>query len=90
NINPAPGDVGTYDLAFLPSVWADDTFMKTGIVEGNHLQTAEITNNETLTQKVLRVSMADHSGRWKFMRRYFYSDKGKNLLGYYGLFLRIK
>ncbi|ELS2926379.1 prophage tail fiber N-terminal domain-containing protein [Salmonella enterica] len=90
NINPAPGDVGTYDLAFLPSGWADDTFMKTGIVEGNHLQTAEITNNETLTQKVLRVSMVDHSGRWKFMRRYFYADKGKNLLGYYGLFLRIK
>lgn len=90
NINPAPGDVGTYDLAFLPSNWADDTFMKTGIVEGNHLQIAEITNNETLTQKVLRVSMVAHSGRWKFMRRYFYADKGKNLLGYYGLFLRIK
>ncbi|EIV4895943.1 prophage tail fiber N-terminal domain-containing protein [Salmonella enterica] len=90
NINPAPGDVGTYDLAFLPSNWADDTFMKTGVVEGRHLRIAEITNNETLTQKVLRVSMVDHSGRWKFMRRYFYSDKGKNLLGYYGLFLRIK
>ncbi|EAM8421900.1 hypothetical protein RF20_06725, partial [Salmonella enterica] len=56
NINPAPGDVGTYDLAFLPSNWADDTFMKTGVVEGRHLQIAEITNNETLTQKVLRVS----------------------------------
>ncbi|ECT4010401.1 hypothetical protein GQG89_001420 [Salmonella enterica] len=90
NINPAPGDVGTYDLAFLPSDRADDTFMKTGIVEGGYLQIAEITNNETLTQKVLRFSMVDHSGRWKFMRRYFYADKGKNLLGYYGLFLRIK
>ncbi|EJO0243548.1 hypothetical protein ABR072_001328 [Salmonella enterica] len=64
--------------------------MKTGIVEGGYLQIAEITNNETLTQKVLRFSMVDHSGRWKFMRRYFYADKGKNLLGYYGLFLRIK
>ncbi|EDC5552614.1 hypothetical protein GAR96_11725, partial [Salmonella enterica] len=71
NINPAPGDVGTYDLAFLPSNWADDTFMKTGVVEGRHLQIAEITNNETLTQKVIRVSMVDHSGRWQFMRRYF-------------------
>ncbi|MGU6961148.1 prophage tail fiber N-terminal domain-containing protein [Salmonella enterica subsp. enterica serovar Denver] len=90
NINPAPGDVGTYDLAFLPSNWADDTFMKTGVVEGRHLQIAEITNNETLTQKVLRVSMVDHSGRWKFMRRYFSDDKGHNLNGYYGLFLRIK
>ncbi|WP_176205143.1 prophage tail fiber N-terminal domain-containing protein [Salmonella enterica] len=90
NINPAPGDVGTYDLAFLPSNWADDTFMKTGIVEGRHLQIAEITNNETLTQKVLRVSMVDHSGRWQFMRRYFSDDKGYNLNGYYGLFLRIK
>ncbi|EDM7864302.1 hypothetical protein HXP91_002861 [Salmonella enterica] len=90
NINPEPGDVGTYDLAFLPSDRADDTFMKTGIVEGGYLQIAEITNNETLTQKVLRFSMVDHSGRWKFMRRYFYADKGKNLLGYYGLFLRIK
>ncbi|EAW4991511.1 hypothetical protein B5W87_15630 [Salmonella enterica] len=90
NINPAPGDVGTYDLAFLPSNWADDTFMKTGVVEGRHLQIAEITNNETLTQKVLRVSMVDHSGRWQFMRRYFSDDKGYNLNGYYGLFLRIK
>ncbi|ELW8594788.1 prophage tail fiber N-terminal domain-containing protein [Salmonella enterica] len=90
NINPAPGDVGTYDLAFLPSNWADDTFMKTGVVEGYHLQIAEITNNETLTQKVLRVSMVDHSGRWQFMRRYFSADKGYNLNGYYGLFLRIK
>ncbi|EDQ4124179.1 hypothetical protein AHM17_005003 [Salmonella enterica subsp. enterica serovar Sandiego] len=90
NINPEPGGVGTYDLAFLPSDRADDTFMKTGIVEGGYLQIAEITNNETLTQKVLRFSMVDHSGRWKFMRRYFYVDKGKNLLGYYGLFLRIK
>ncbi|EAX7075016.1 hypothetical protein TK81_12400 [Salmonella enterica subsp. enterica] len=90
NINPAPGDVGTYDLAFLPSNWADDTFMKTGVVEGRHLQIAEITNNETLTQKVLRVSMVDHSGRWQFMRRYFSADKGYNLNGYYGLFLRIK
>ncbi|EEC0251721.1 hypothetical protein AC426_004450 [Salmonella enterica subsp. enterica] len=90
NINPAPGDVGTYDLAFLPSNLADDTFMKTGVVEGGYLQIAEITNNETLTQKVLRFSMVDHSGRWKFMRRYFYADTGKNLLGYYGLFLRIK
>ncbi|EKS4803944.1 prophage tail fiber N-terminal domain-containing protein [Salmonella enterica] len=90
NINPAPGDVGTYDLAFLPSNLADDTFMKTGVVEGGYLQIAEITNNETLTQKVLRVSMVAHSGRWKFMRRYFYADTGKNLLGYYGLFLRIK
>ncbi|EBM4324308.1 hypothetical protein D0B42_19685 [Salmonella enterica] len=90
NINPEPGGVGTYDLAFLPSDRADDTFMKTGIVEGGYLQIAEITNNETLTQKVLRFSMVDHSGRWKFMRRYFYADKGKNLLGYYGLFLRIK
>ncbi|EDT6779779.1 hypothetical protein AC861_001530 [Salmonella enterica subsp. enterica] len=90
NINPAPGDVGTYDLAFLPSNWADDTFMKTGVVEGRHLRIAEITNNETLTQKVLRVSMVDHSGRWQFMRRYFSDDKGYNLNGYYGLFLRIK
>ncbi|EKR1731671.1 prophage tail fiber N-terminal domain-containing protein [Salmonella enterica subsp. enterica serovar Madelia] len=90
SINPAPGDVGTYDLAFLPSNWADDTFMKTGVVEGRHLQIAEITNNETLTQKVLRVSMVDHSGRWQFMRRYFSDDKGYNLNGYYGLFLRIK
>ncbi|EAP9735474.1 hypothetical protein EU621_20240 [Salmonella enterica] len=90
NINPAPGDVGTYDLAFLPSNWADDTFMKTGVVEGRHLRIAEITNNETLTQKVLRVSMVDHSGRWQFMRRYFSADKGYNLNGYYGLFLRIK
>ncbi|EGU6938303.1 hypothetical protein GJZ22_004752 [Salmonella enterica] len=90
NINPAPGDVGTYDLAFLPSNWADDTFMKTGVVEGRHLQIAEITNNETLTQRVIRVSMVDHSGRWQFMRRYFSADKGYNLNGYYGLFLRIK
>ncbi|EEC0252039.1 hypothetical protein AC426_004809 [Salmonella enterica subsp. enterica] len=90
NINPAPGDVGTYDLAFLPSNLADDTFMKTGVVEGGYLQIAEITNNETLTQKVLRFSMVNHSGRWKFMRQYFYADTGKNLLGYYGLFLRIK
>ncbi|EAY4419375.1 hypothetical protein FGZ04_23035 [Salmonella enterica] len=90
SINPAPGDVGTYDLAFLSSSWADDTFMKTGVVEGRHLQIAEITNNETLTQKVLRVSMVDHSGRWQFMRRYFSADKGYNLNGYYGLFLRIK
>ncbi|HAG4155398.1 TPA: hypothetical protein G8445_000648 [Salmonella enterica] len=90
SINPAPGDVGTYDLAFLPSNWADDTFMKTGVVEGRHLQIAEITNNETLTQKVIRVSMVDHSGRWQFMRRYFSDDKGYNLNGYYGLFLRIK
>ncbi|EJF5174073.1 collagen-like protein [Salmonella enterica] len=90
NINPAPGDVGTYDLAFLPSNLADDTFMKTGVVEGYHLQIAEITNNETLTQKVIRVSMVDHSGRWQFMRRYFSADKGYNLNGYYGLFLRIK
>ncbi|MGS8561253.1 hypothetical protein ACFKPZ_24965, partial [Salmonella enterica subsp. enterica serovar Weslaco] len=63
NLKSAPGDVGTYDLAYLPSNWADDTFMKTGVVEGYHLQIAEITNNETLTQKVLRVSMVDHSGR---------------------------
>ncbi|EOF5198372.1 hypothetical protein ACK1W8_004818, partial [Salmonella enterica] len=90
NINPAPGDVGTYDLAFLPSNLADDTFMKTGVVEGGYLQIAEITNNETLTQKVLRVSMSNHFGRWQFMRPYFYADTGKNLLGYYGLFLRIK
>ncbi|EHC7479465.1 collagen-like protein, partial [Salmonella enterica subsp. enterica serovar Chomedey] len=90
SINPAPGDVGTYDLAFLPSNWADDTFMKTGVVEGRHLRIAEITNNETLTQKVIRVSMVDHSGRWQFMRRYFSDDKGYNLNGYYGLFLRIK
>ncbi|EJD0490371.1 prophage tail fiber N-terminal domain-containing protein [Salmonella enterica] len=90
NLKSAPGDVGTYDLAYLPSNWADDTFMKTGVVEGYHLQIAEITNNETLTQKVLRVSMVDHSGRWQFMRRYFSADKGYNLNGYYGLFLRIK
>ncbi|EBJ6263039.1 hypothetical protein DXM32_10720 [Salmonella enterica] len=90
NLKSAPGDVGTYDLAYLPSNWADDTFMKTGVVEGRHLQIAEITNNETLTQKVLRVSMVDHSGRWQFMRRYFSADKGYNLNGYYGLFLRIK
>ncbi|ELY5966466.1 prophage tail fiber N-terminal domain-containing protein [Salmonella enterica] len=90
NLNSAPGDVGTYDLAFLPSNWADDTFMKTGVVEGYHLKIAEITNNETLTQKVLRVSMVNHSGRWQFMRRYFSADKGHNLNGYYGLFLRIK
>ncbi|EJL9930390.1 prophage tail fiber N-terminal domain-containing protein, partial [Salmonella enterica] len=37
NLNSAPGDVGTYDLAFLPSNWADDTFMKTGVVEGYQL-----------------------------------------------------
>ncbi|EJL9931356.1 prophage tail fiber N-terminal domain-containing protein, partial [Salmonella enterica] len=37
NLNSAPGNVGTYDLAFLPSNWADDTFMKTGVVEGYHL-----------------------------------------------------
>ncbi|EJK9766304.1 hypothetical protein NLZ85_004800 [Salmonella enterica] len=64
--------------------------MKTGVVEGYHLEIAEITNNETLTQKVLRVSMVNHFGRWQFMRRYFSADKGHNLNGYYGLFLRIK
>ncbi|ELQ1022709.1 prophage tail fiber N-terminal domain-containing protein [Salmonella enterica] len=90
NINPAPGDVGTYDLAFLPSNWADDTFMKTGVVEGYHLSIAEITNNITLEQRVLMGTLVDHSGRWQFMRRYFSADKGYNLNGYYGLFMRIK
>ncbi|EFT5806755.1 collagen-like protein, partial [Salmonella enterica] len=90
NLNSAPGDVGTYDLAYLPSNLVDDTFMKTGVVEGYHLSIAEITNNITLEQRVLMGTLVDHSGRWQFMRRYFSADKGYNRNGYYGLFMRIK
>ncbi|EHR4565815.1 prophage tail fiber N-terminal domain-containing protein [Salmonella enterica] len=90
NLKSAPGDVGTYDLAYLPSHLVDDTFMKTGVVEGYHLSIAEITNNITLEQRVLMGTLVDHSGRWQFMRRYFSADKGYNRNGYYGLFMRIK
>ncbi|EGI5343012.1 hypothetical protein VW00_002679 [Salmonella enterica subsp. enterica serovar Sandiego] len=92
NINPAPGDVGTYDLAYLPAGSADRGSDGQIIIDGGRLYTVRPTSSGKLNLEFISSTGNSRYGSWKLMTSFglLGNSPGVFLYGYYGLFMRIK